>query len=129
MADPAAPARVRLERMPAHAWGVAAVVLLSLVYALFEVSLVRPYLWPAGTGALLTSDPASRLPLIARPPDVRGQVARATVVTAVAPGSPAAKLGLTTGTTIADITGSAGHAPEPGGCARRVAHALLERRT
>ena len=44
----------------------------------------------AGTGASIAWDPASRLPLIARPPDVLGRLERPGVVIAVAPGSPAA---------------------------------------
>ena len=71
MADPPVPDRIRLERLPATSWGVIAVVILSLLYILFEVTLVRPYLWPAGTGAALTSDPAAQVHLLVRPPDVR----------------------------------------------------------
>ena len=63
-------------RLPAHAWAAIAVVGLSLVYAAIEVTLTRPYLWPAGTGAVIAGDPASRLPLVARPPDLRTERAR-----------------------------------------------------
>src|SRR4051812_22843120 len=104
MAAPLDPARVRLERLPAHAWVVIALLVLSLFYALIDVMLVRPYLWPAGTGALVSADPASRWPLIFRPPDVRQDVARPVVVTATEPGTPAAAQGVTPGVTLDAIT-------------------------
>src|SRR4051812_25788943 len=103
MADPLDPARVRLERLPAHAWAVIAILVLSLLYALLDVALVRPYLWPAGTGALVTADPASRWPLIARPPDIRQQAGQPVIVTDVAPGTPAAAQGLAPGSTLDQI--------------------------
>jgi predicted Ser/Thr protein kinase len=103
MANPPVPDRVRLERLPAHSWAVIAVLILSLLYALFEVFLVRPYLWPAGTGALLASDPASRFPLIARPPDVRKQRGHAPAVLSVAADSPAASLGIRKDTEVAEV--------------------------
>jgi tRNA A-37 threonylcarbamoyl transferase component Bud32 len=108
MADLRVPDRVRLERLPPHAWGVIGVVILSLVYAFLEVTLVRPYLWPAGAGAAVASDPASRLPVIARPPDVRQHVGQAIVVRAVVPGSPAATRGIEPGTEILAIGSEAG---------------------
>ena len=61
---------VRLERLPAFAWAVIAVVGLSVLCTVVQVMLVRPYLWPAGTGATLAGDPTALLPLKARPPDV-----------------------------------------------------------
>ena len=103
MADPLDPARIRLDRLPAHAWAVIAILVLSLFYALLDVALVRPYLWPAGTGALVTTDPASRWPLIARPPDIRLQAGRPVVVTDVAPGTPAAAQGVAPGATLDEI--------------------------
>ena len=48
---------VRLERLPAFAWAVIAVVGLTVLYTVVQVVLVRPYLWPAGTGATLAGDP------------------------------------------------------------------------
>src|SRR3954451_17762161 len=103
MTDPLDPPRVRLERLPAHAWAVIAILVLSVLYALIDVALVRPYLWPAGTGAVVSADPASRWPLVARPPDIRLQAGRSVVVTDVAPGTPAAVEGVTPGTTIEQI--------------------------
>ena len=103
MADPRDPARIRLERLPAHAWAVIAILLLSVLYGLIDVALVRPYLWPAGTGALVTADPASRWPLIARPPDIRQQAGRAVVITEVAPARPRAVQGLAPGSALEQI--------------------------
>src|SRR6478672_12609567 len=97
MTDPRDPARIRLERLTAHAWAVIVILLLSVVYGLIDIALVRPYLWPAGTGALVTADPASRSPGIARPPDIRQQAGRAVVITEVAAGTPAAFQGLAPG--------------------------------
>jgi hypothetical protein len=45
-----------------------ACALLTLLYVGLEVCAVRPYLWPAGTGASIAADPATRIPLFARPP-------------------------------------------------------------
>ena len=101
------PARVRLDRLPVHAWAVIAVVGLALLYTLFEVALVRPALWPAGTGALLAADPASRLPLIARPPDVRKHLGQPVKVMAVAASSPAEAAGLRVGDEIREVAGAA----------------------
>jgi GAF domain-containing protein len=108
MADPPVPARVRVERLPLHARGAIAVVVLSLLYVLIDISLVRPYLWPAGTGAASAFDPTSRRPVIARPPDVRRSLGQPVVVTAVAPGSQAAAYGLAPGDEIVEVTGQAG---------------------
>jgi eukaryotic-like serine/threonine-protein kinase len=108
MADPPAPDRIRLDRLPAHSWAVIAVVILSLFYVFFEVVLVRPYLWPAGIGAALASDPAAEFPLIARPPDVREHLGQAIVVRAVVPGSPAATRGIKAGAEIVAIGSGAG---------------------
>src|SRR6478609_2428547 len=103
MADPRDPARIRLERLPAHAWAVIVILLLSVLYGLIDIALVRPYLWPAGTGALVTADPASRSPVIARPPDIRQQARRAVVITEVAAGTPAAFQGLAPGSALEQI--------------------------
>ena len=108
MADPPVPDRIRLERLPAASWGVIAVVILSLLYILFEVTLVRPYLWPAGTGAALTSDPAAQVHLLARPPNVREHLGQPIVVRAVAPGSPAEERGIKPGTQVLAIGSDAG---------------------
>ena len=51
--------------------------------------LVRPYLWPAGTGATLAGDPTAQLPLKARPPDVAAYFTSPPEIARVAPGSPA----------------------------------------
>src|SRR4029453_17386936 len=125
MADPPVRARVRLERLPAPSWGVIAVVILSLFYAIFEVSLVRPYLWPAGTGAVIVSDPASQIPLIARPPDVRAHLGQPVIVKDVASGSPAAARGITPGTEIVAI-GAPGGTVDVRASTRRTLEAELD---
>ncbi len=97
MALPDPSPRTRLDRLPPYAWGVIAVVALSILHAAIQVFSVRPYLWPAGTGALVAGDPASQSPLMARPPDVRTWLARMPEISRVAPGSPADTLGIAPG--------------------------------
>jgi tRNA A-37 threonylcarbamoyl transferase component Bud32 len=80
----------RLERLPPFAWFVIAIVCLTVIYTVMQVWLVRPYLWPAGTGASIAGDPATHLPLKARPPDVRTDFGATPFVAHVAPESPAA---------------------------------------
>jgi GAF domain-containing protein len=80
---------VRLERLPAFAWAVIAVVALAVLYTVVQVMLVRPYLWPAGTGATLAGDPTAQLPLKARPPDVAAYFTTPPEIARVAAGSPA----------------------------------------
>jgi predicted Ser/Thr protein kinase len=104
MADPPVPVRVRLARLPAHAWTAGACVFLSLVYVMLEVA-VRPYLPPAGTGASIAADPAARVPLIARPPDLRTRPKHPGAVLAVAARSPADQLGVAPGSEVVEING------------------------
>ena len=59
----AAPEPVRLERLPPFAWAVIAVVALSVLSTILQIVVVRPYLWPAGAGALLAGDPTAHLPI------------------------------------------------------------------
>src|SRR4051812_42218043 len=73
------------------------IVALSLVYAVLQIAYVRPFLWPAGTGAMISNDPSSALPLIARPPNVAGDVGRPARVVRVAAPSPAATAGIQPG--------------------------------
>ncbi len=80
---------VRLDRLTPFAWAVIGVVALTVVYTVIQVLLVRPFLWPAGTGATLAGDPAAHLPLKARPPDIGHFFTVAPEITRVAPGSPA----------------------------------------
>lgn len=89
--------RPGLEGLHAYTWGVIAAVVLSLIYALLQVGFVRPFLWPAGTGAAVASDPASALPLVARPPNVASERNREAVVLRVADGTPAARSGVVAG--------------------------------
>jgi hypothetical protein len=81
---------VRLERLPPFAWCVILVVALSVAYAIVDIGFVRPYLFPAGTGAIFEGDPSAQLPLKARPPDVRTTFNGPLSIAAVAPNSPAA---------------------------------------
>jgi hypothetical protein len=87
--------RERLERLPPHAWAVAAILVLAVAYSALQVSVVRVHLWPAGTGVLLEGDPASRTPMLARPPEIGTAFQGPLRVIAVAPGSPAAASGVT----------------------------------
>ncbi len=84
----------RLERLPPFAWAIIGVVGLTVLYTVMQVLLVRPYLWPAGTGATLAGDPTVHLPLKARPPDVGSDFTAPPEITRVAPGSPAAGAGI-----------------------------------
>ena len=97
MVTPPPAGRTRLEQLPRTAWGIIAVLVLSVFYAILQTGFVRPYLWPAGTGARLADDPSAKLPLMARPSDVRGELARPLEVLEIAAGSPAASAGLTSG--------------------------------
>ena len=97
---------VRLERLPPFAWAVIVVVGLSVLSTLIQVLLVRPYLWPAGTGATLGGDPTVHLPIKARPPDVRTAFAGPLEILRVAPGSPAAAEGLVEGDRVLGINKS-----------------------
>src|SRR5262245_37883976 len=95
----------RLERFPAFAWLVIAVVVLSVVYAVMNVVFVRPYLWPAGTGATFVGDTSTDLPLKARPPDVRTVLSRSNIVTDVVRGGTAWAAGVREGDRLAWIEG------------------------
>ncbi|HXW08354.1 MAG TPA: protein kinase [Vicinamibacterales bacterium] len=95
--------RERLERLPLHAWAVIAIVLLSLLYTAVQVALVRPYLWPAGAGILLEGDPAARLPLLARPPEIESALAGPPRVVMVSEASPAFTAGVRDGDAVTAI--------------------------
>jgi eukaryotic-like serine/threonine-protein kinase len=94
----------RLERLPAFAWSVILVVALSVVYTIVDVAFVRPYLWPAGIGAVLDGDPAAQMPLKARPPDIREAFFKQPfVIGEVASSSPADAAGLGIGDLLVGI--------------------------
>src|SRR5687768_17314054 len=97
MAVPSPVERVTLERLPRWAWAVTAVLGLSVICAALQIGFVRPHLWPAGAGARLSGDPASRIPLHARPADVRTELDGPLKVEEVHPGSPAASNGIQPG--------------------------------
>ncbi|HEX5475191.1 MAG TPA: protein kinase [Vicinamibacterales bacterium] len=90
-------ARVPLDRYPPHLWAAVALVLLTVVYAVLQVGFVRPYLWPAGDGALVAGEAADRVPFVARPPDPAHFHDVPGLVGAVVPGSPADRAGLHAG--------------------------------
>src|SRR5688500_17421043 len=77
----------RLERLPAFAWCVIAVVALSVVYTIIDVAFVRPYLWPAGAGATYQGDTSTDVPLKARPPQVATNPLHPPIVSVVPGGS------------------------------------------
>ena len=101
--DADAPDRVAIARVPLTARGVALVLLLSLIYLVLQLALVRPYLWPAGHGARLAGDSRfaggsdERAQLLARPPAIDDHPIGGTIVRDVLPGSPAAEAGLRQG--------------------------------
>ena len=95
MAPASEPAR--LDRLSPFAWAVIVVVGLAVVYTILQVLLVRPYLWPAGTGVSLAGDPTAHLPIRARPPDVTRDLTRPPEIVRVAEGSPADESGIVAG--------------------------------
>ena len=82
--------RVSLERLPAWAWPLGVLLALSVACAILQIGFVRPYLWPAGTGARIAGDPTSRVPLLARPADIRSELDGPAPMLDVQPHSPAA---------------------------------------
>jgi tRNA A-37 threonylcarbamoyl transferase component Bud32 len=94
--------RVHVDRFPPSFWITTALVLLTSIYAVLQVGFVRPYLWPAGHGAVIAGEPASRRPLTARPPDPRGLLPG--TITAIADKSPADRAGLHVGDVVARET-------------------------
>ena len=94
MAAPSLVERVTLEHLPRWAWGVTAILALSVVCAILQIGFVRPYLWPAGAGVRLAGDPVSRNQPLARPADVSHELDGPLRVTDVHPGSPAASSGI-----------------------------------
>ncbi len=89
--------RLGLRELHASTWGVIAVVALSLTYAVLQIGFVRPYVWPAGTGAAIVDDAASRVPIAARPPAVAANRGRPVAVQKVAQDSPASNAGIRAG--------------------------------
>ncbi len=85
-------------------WATALVVVFGVLHTVLQVSLTRPYLLPAGDGALVTGEVIQaaigpgRL-LIARPP-VPSETDGALIVQEVLPGSPAEKAGVRAGDSI-----------------------------
>jgi hypothetical protein len=88
--------RLALQGIDRSTWAVIATLVLVVACAALQIVRVRPYLYPAGAGAIVSGEAAGLLPLIARPPDVR-ELRDAGAVIAVAPGSPAAQAGVRPG--------------------------------
>jgi eukaryotic-like serine/threonine-protein kinase len=89
--------RLGLDGLDAYTWGVVFVLALTLLYAVLQIAFVRPFLWPAGTGAALAGDPSAVMPLVARPPDVETERGQAATVLRVSAGSPADEAGIRPG--------------------------------
>jgi predicted Ser/Thr protein kinase len=89
-----------LHGLPRYAWCVIAVLVLSAFFAILQVGFVRPYLWPAGTGATLARDPAAQLPLRPRPPRPHDQLGHPASIEQVAPATSADRAGLAAGDVI-----------------------------
>lgn len=98
MSDTTASSRIRL--------GVAVILGLAIIVFAVQLILVRPQLWPAGTGVALSGDsvlaslseprPVARI----RPPNLTGVLGTPLIVTRVTPGSVAAHEGLVPGTAV-----------------------------
>lgn len=112
MAFPSRRDRLGLEGLHGYMWGVIVLVALSFFYAVLQIGFVRPFLWPAGTGATIAGDPAAAFPLIARTPNVHADLGHAAVIARVARGTPAAGARLSPGDIILGQEG-----PEAGGAA------------
>src|SRR5262245_36834316 len=89
--------RLALQELHGYVWGVIALLFLSIVYAFLQIGYVRPFLWPAGTGAAIAGDPRTEVPLMARPPNLSARDRSAAVVSDVFPATPAARDGISTG--------------------------------
>ena len=89
--------RLGLDGLRAYTWGVIGVIALTVWYAVLQVAFVRPFLWPAGTGAAIAGDPSAAMPLIARPPDVEAGRGQPAIVERVSKQSPAERAGIRPG--------------------------------
>ena len=89
--------RLGLDGLHIYTWVVVFVMAVTLLYAALQIAFVRPYLWPAGTGAAIAGDPSAALPLIARPPDIETERGQAATVQRVSTGSPAEEAGIRQG--------------------------------
>jgi hypothetical protein len=87
-------------------WATALVVAFGIVHATLQISATRPFLPPAGGGAILAGDiiqsgPGAGRLLLARPPVLDANTSSpAPVVGEVLPGSPAALAGIQKGDTL-----------------------------
>ena len=125
--------RVSVDRFPPQFWIVFTLVLLTALYAVLQVGFVRPYLWPAGHGALITGEVGRVQPFLPRPPDFTGLRPGGTVES-VADGSPAALAGVRAGDVIESETLDTGYRVVLSGplgrarCTRKVAPCIWTRR-
>jgi predicted Ser/Thr protein kinase len=108
MALPRVREPVGLERHPHAMWGVAVLLAFSLICAALQLVAVQPYLWPAGDGLRLSSQPPPDTPLPARPPVLSTNVPLPIVIDSVAPDSPAERAGLARGDRILEARRSGG---------------------
>ncbi|MBI2834145.1 MAG: protein kinase [Acidobacteria bacterium] len=103
MPDPSRTVSHEARSQPRSFWLAAVVSALSLVYLVLQIGWVQPYLWPAGHGASLVGDSRyiggseERNIVITRPPEVRLDARRSTIVRRVLPDSPAERAGLKVG--------------------------------
>lgn len=112
MAAPSPVERVSLAGLPRWAWALGILLALSAACAILQIGFVRPYLWPAGTGARIAGDPASRMPLLARPADIRSELHGAAPLLDVEPGSPSALAGLEAGDVLLSQRALGGSEPD-----------------
>ena len=91
-------------------WATALVVAFGIVHTTLQISATRPFLPPAGGGAILAGDiiqsgPGAGRLLLARPPVLDANTGSpAPVVGEVLPGSPAALAGVQKGDTLLQVT-------------------------
>ena len=100
--------RISVDRFPPQFWIVFTLVLLTALYTVLQVGFVRPYLWPAGHGAVITGEVGSLRPFLPRPPDFNG-LRPAGTVESVADGSPAALAGVRAGDVVESETIESGY--------------------
>lgn len=93
---------------------IGGVLLLALLTLGLQAAVLRPYLWPAGAGLLLSGDTvmgplaAPRPATAIRPPDISSAGAAPFVVSAVWPGGPADRAGVIQGTQVRGFVDAAG---------------------
>lgn len=95
---------------------VRVVLLLAAIVFVLQVAVVRPRLWPAGAGVVISGDTTlaslgeARRFAALRPPDVRAAAGRPATIAHVWPGGPADRAGVRPGMIVTGVRGPSGNA-------------------